>query len=204
MTVVLSNRSGAITRRLIAAWNAAPLPAHVYGMNWYAAAHEQAADLAERYGVTVECAAGAIAALSPSCEWSRNLELAEAMLATGDASHPYGDAIRKARRIRNGEAPLEVLGGDKVRSFYSNIVDPEGSIDVTIDRHAFDVCAGRVTDDATRKALELGGRRTPSGKTRNYVTLERAHVSAARILGVRPHQVQAVTWEAWRMAKSVG
>jgi hypothetical protein len=40
----------------------------------------------------------------------------------------------KALLIRGGASPLDVLGGDKVRSFYKNILNPADNVTVTIDR----------------------------------------------------------------------
>ena len=50
--------------------------------------------------------------------------------------------VDKALAILNGAAPLDILGGDKVRTFYGNIVNPWGE-GVTIDRHAYDIVTGK-------------------------------------------------------------
>ena len=207
MAKVLSNRQGQLTRRIVACYRRASADAHAYGDEWYSAAFTFSTGLSERYGITVRQAVGVVAALSPSCAWDRNMLLADELLRTGDCSHMYGDAIRKARRIAAGEDPLDVLGGDKVRSFFHNILEWQTSEHVTVDRHAFDIAMGRETSDRERKVLETGGRRVADvcgeHTTGSYQLLADAYRSAARILGVRPHQVQAVTWCQWRAEKGL-
>lgn len=201
---LLNNSNGQVTRRIVRLYREASDESLRYGVSWYWQAHGAAGILSRRFGVSREVATGVLAALSPSCHWSRNKSLAWEMLSTGNCGHMYGDAIRKARRIIDGEDPLDVLGGDKVRSFYRNILDPWGSDDVTVDRHAFDIAAGRVTDDLARKALETGGRKgNRDGQAGNYVRVADCYRRAADILGVSPHMVQAVTWCEWRDRKGI-
>lgn len=203
-TDMLNNAGGRLTKRITRLYREASDDAHEYGDGWYVQAHRTCQAMARTYGVTLETAVGVLAALSPSCHWTRNVLLAHEMFQSYDCGHMYGDAIRKARRIVDGEAPLDVLGGDKVRSFYRNILDPYGSDDVTVDRHAFDIAVGYETDDRTRKALATGGRLgNPDGQAGNYVRVADCYRRAARILGVRPHQVQAVTWCEWRDRKGI-
>lgn len=171
------------------------------GHAWYATAHAFAVSLAERHGLTVEAAAGIIAALSPRVSWSLNLRLAEQLCATGSA-RGLGVSIRRATRILLGESPATVLAapagsprsGQKVRSFYANILNPEATDGpVTIDRHAWDIAAGFAGTDADRSGLDRVG---------VYSGLEDAYRVAARILGVAPTTVQATTWVAWRRIKN--
>lgn len=55
--------------------------------------------------------------------------------------------MRKAWRILKGEQPLAVLGGDKVRAFYSLMINPDNSEDVCIDRHAVSLWYGSKLGD---------------------------------------------------------
>lgn len=159
-----------------------------YGTVWYDTAHAAALQLSERYGLTIEAAAGIIAALSPQTSWEGNLRIADAQCADPQSSHHTADATGKARRILQGEDPLTVLGGRKVRSFYRNILNPSTTGPVTIDRHA---------------AAILAGLSTPEWNTRYEKRLERKHFyrlataiyrAAAREYGLLPHQVQAIAW----------
>lgn len=169
------------------------------GMGWYAAAHSHAADLATRYGFTVRQCAGVIAALSPQTGWSENIRLASeacehaANGRTDLISGHTADACRKASRILQGEDPADVLGGRKVRSFFSNIVDPTRSGAVTVDRHAVDMLMGRRGAVADRILERSGAYALCAGVIR----------SVARELGMRPHELQAVAWVAWRQLHDV-
>lgn len=187
----LSDR--AIESNIETAYLLASVDATRSGIDWYSAGHTFAIGMAARYELTVRQACGVIAALSPSTDWDKNLVLADVMARTGDCKHPYGDAIRKARRILNGEDPSEALGGNKVRSFFDNLLTPATSVEVTIDRHAHDIAAGRVTDDAERKVLERKG---------GYERIASCYRRAAARLGMAPCALQAITWVTWRELKA--
>lgn len=159
------------------------------GATWYEDAHRIAREIAP----SVEVGAGVIAALSPRMPWDRNVALARKALTEGRASGSLGANVRKADAILSGDHPLTVLGGDKVVSFFRNIVDPSGD-DVTIDRHAFDIAAGRSTDDKTRGALSRKG---------VYEAHVEAYREAGRRLGLTGAQVQAITWVVWRRKKGI-
>src|SRR6266542_4430855 len=91
------------------------------GFSWYSDARQFALGLDS---ADVSRAAGVIAALSPQTSWSHNMTLANRAFIEGFASGHTTDFVTKANAILDGETPLDVLGGDKVRNFYANIVDP--------------------------------------------------------------------------------
>ncbi|MDQ3276458.1 MAG: hypothetical protein M3Q39_15895 [Actinomycetota bacterium] len=157
------------------------------GMTWYADAHTVARALDPD---NPDRAAGILAALSPREFWSRNVTLAARVYSEGKASGSLTANCAKADRIFAGEDWRDVLGGDKVRTFAERISNPTTPTNrVVIDRHAFDIAVGRKTKDATRAILSRKGA---------YRAFEREYVRAAKILGVTPTQVQAVTWTVWR------
>jgi hypothetical protein len=160
------------------------------GVDWYRHAHTLARVLAGRNGVTVEQAAGVLAALSPQLCWPRNVDYAEQFLATGDAP-VLGRSKRAAARILDGQEPSSVLSGPKVRAFFANISDPDHSDAVTIDRHAHDVAMGQRFGEKRRPLLERKG---------GYDLFAEAFRLAAATVGLTPSAVQAVTWLAWRAA----
>lgn len=157
------------------------------GLRWYDDAHSLALALDPTNPAR---AAGVIAALSPMVRWNVNVRLAVRAYADGVASGGLSTSCAKANRILAGEAPLDVLKGNKVRAFYLNMLapsDPSGG--VTVDRHAFDVAVGRVTDGGTRAILAKNGM---------YQFFADLYHEAARIAGVGSAQMQAVTWVVWR------
>lgn len=167
--------------------------AEAEGSAWYLAAHSIAADIADRHGLTLAQAAGVIAALSPQCGWAENVRLADQAAADGEASGHTADACRKADAILAGADPFEVLGGRKVRSFYANIVRPTTPGPVTVDRHAVDMLVGRRGAVEDRVLERIGA----------YARCAAVIRSVARDLGMRPHDVQAVAWVAWRQVHDV-
>ena len=152
------------------------------GLFWYPRAHQIAREIAP----TVEAGAGVIAALSPMMTWDRNIMLAREAFATGVAQGGLSKNVAKAQAIIDGADPLDVLGGDKVRTFYGNIVNPWGD-GVTIDRHAYDIAVGK----------RHGNTRPGIGK-KVYREFSTAYIQAALGLGVFPVELQAITWTVWR------
>lgn len=159
------------------------------GMGWYQAAHTFAVGLGRRYNLSVEQAAGIIAALSPRLPWDRNMVYADRLCATGDAPVMHGNKA-KALRILYGAAPMDVLSGPKVCAFYVNILQPDCLHTVTVDRHACDVATGDKGDDASRqRILERKG---------GYLAVVNAYRRAAALVNITPSQAQAITWVCWR------
>jgi hypothetical protein len=168
------------------------------GQTWYQDAHSHAEAMAARHGVSTTTAIGVIAALSPGLDWDLNLSQAEEFIQAyqGGARGKwlpkvgvYGQRNRdKASKILGGSDPLDVLGGDKVRSFYQNLLDPQDHGPVTIDRHAYSALNRRKLTEKELVAI----------KARRYRTAERAYSIVAKQLGLVPSQFQAIIWLAWR------
>ena len=95
----------------------------------------------------------------------------------------YPANLAKAKRIFQGEAPLDVLGGMKVRSFYRNIMLDESA--VTIDRHT---CAIALFGLDTAKSGQI----TVTDKL--YKLLAQAYTNVATMYNLAPYVVQSVTW----------
>lgn len=183
-TATIDSEFEAYVQRIIAAWHAAPIGGRSRGRSWYQTAHQLAEMISDgdaRQG------AGVIAALSANTGWQRNCQLATQALATGTARGHFGDALRKAQAIIDGQDPETVLPMDsKTGHFFRCIADPSDADAVVIDRHAHDIAAGVVYGSADRGL---------SNKTR-YALLAHAYREAARRLGELPSTVQAVTWVA--------
>lgn len=180
---------------VLAVYNGASANAIREGLSWYLDAHNVSRILANEYGVTVAQAAGIIAALSPMNGWENNKNKARQLLAqgNGEGCGLYRN-VEKAMRIYDGEDPLTVLGGDKVRAFYATILDPFGDIDPVIDRHAFDIAVGERTDEKRRGILSRKG---------VYHQFAQVYREAAKVAGIGAAQMQAVTWVAWREALGI-
>ena len=160
------------------------------GMYWYINANGIAWGLDH---INYKRAAGVIAALSPLLSWNKNVEYAERVYA-GDTDIPcLKKNAAKAIAIRNGWNALDVLSGQKVVSFYNNIVNPysDDPALVTIDKHAMDIANNEVTP-------YKNGPKMNTSIYREYVS---AYSTAAGIAEITPLQMQAVTWVSWRNLK---
>lgn len=189
-----------LTRNVTRVYRSATAQDLVDGTEWYARARRLAYDLDP---TDVNRAAAVIALVSPLTPWDRNVWLAAEAYRMHAAGEDVGTLLptlkgnaRKVARVLAGENPAAVVGGLKVTSFWLTIADPTNPHAVVVDRHAYDVAVGRVTDDETR-AKGVG---TP----KRYAQIAECYARAAVILSretgkaVLPSTVQAVTWTAWR------
>ena len=169
------------------------------GMDWYDRAYIIAENLAILYNIEVRQAAGVIAAISPRVSWSRNVILAEQLISGYKKSLPVemytkgimADGCGKAHQILKGNAPVStILKGNKVRAFYICILTPEMTEAVCVDTHAISIALGfRCKDKDTAKIFK---------SEKLYNEIAEAYRNAAVVAGIRPHQMQAVTWVTWR------
>ena len=107
--------------------------------------------------------------------------------------------ISDAIRIARGEAPDDVLGGHKVRSFYNNIL--LGSTgDVTIDTHAISAAMGeKVTSQDARMTIMDAPALAEYGTEGAYPIIADAYRTVAAENGLSPEQAQAIIWLQWRI-----
>lgn len=126
-------------------------------------------------------AAGVLAIFSARTPWERNKQLTRTLFETGRApGHIFSS---HAQRIYDGEPTLEVLKGDKTRSFAIAIATGGNGEVATIDGHAYDIADGR-----------LWGVNRPSIGKRVYADMSNAYVDAAIITDNRVNDIQAITW----------
>lgn len=171
------------TRRILKVYRKATPEQIADGMAWYDEAHALAVELDPQ---NVLRAAGVIAAYSPLTEWEENAELARSAYKGVFRGHPM---TSKVKAILAGADVLPELNGSKISNFARLIYDPADPEAVAVDRHAFAVAVGRVTTDKERAILR---------SRRVYQSFADAYRRAAKIEGVTPSQMQAVTWVAWR------
>lgn len=192
-------------RNILKVYRRATLDDIANGVEWYARASREAEHIASESMLPVKTVVGVMAALSPNNRWERNVKDAARMCdawRNGDAMGNfrvccYNTMKAKAWSILVDELDddddiLARLNGQKIRSFYSNII---GLDEVTIDGHALNIALGKrqaLTDDKTNM-----------GK-RQYRELQSAYVRAAKRVEVRPHVLQAITWTTWRREHGIG
>lgn len=162
------------------------------GAEWYPVAHALCVGWAEEYDITLDQACGVLAAISPRLNWNLNVAYAERIFREGYAPILGGNLAKALAILATDADPLTILSGNKVRSFYSNILDLSSPA-VTIDRHAIDVALGFVGDDKSRKVLDRKG---------GYDAVADAYRAAAEIVHEIPAVVQAITWVVQRERKN--
>ena len=200
-------------QNITAAFRAASTSERAEGINWYGRALNLATELDP-----ADPARGAavIAVLSPMLSWPRNMLLARQAYAMSagyvGVGNPFASPemqalnlgclkknATKAFRILAGIPAETVVSGEKVTSFYSNILGVAEN--VTVDRHAIDIACGKPLSDAERSKV-IGGKA-------GYDNVAAMYRRAAEILSsemkfyITPAQVQAVTWVYWRRNKAV-
>ena len=174
------------------------------GIEWYARAFREAVSISQRLGLPVSTVVGVMAALSPNNRWERNkvdafnlcsayvkgLTADDIKVSTYHNMKAKAWAILEDRLVHDDEI-LARLNGQKIRSFYSNIM---GLDEVTVDGHALNIARGYrvgLTDDATNIGVKM------------YRDLQAAYVRAAKRAGVKPHEMQAITWTVWKRVHSI-
>lgn len=160
-------------------------------LQWYAEGRAWIAELATEHGLTPSIIAAVIAALSPQQGWAEQLAWTGRVLKAWSGGKPLpgpglGANKAKALRILNGEDIDNVLGGDKVRSFFANLTGDEW--EVTVDRHALSIAYnGDAPEWITPKRYDL---------------VRTAYREVALRLKQTPAAIQALTWCYWREVKA--
>lgn len=186
-------------RNILKVYRRATLDDYADGVEWYRRALVQCEKIAKDTDVHINTVIGVMAALSPNNKWEINVRNTLVMCdawVNGDGIDDfkvstYGANKRKAWSmlyddLTNDDDILTRLNGQKTRSFYSNI---RGLDEVTIDGHALNIARGvrfNLTDDKTNIGKRL------------YRELQQAYISAAKRVGIEPHNLQAITWTTWR------
>lgn len=171
------------------------------GEQWYADALRFCLEVSQATGLSVSTVAGVVAALSPNNRWARNQTDAERLCRAFSAG-TIGDAAavkvaafhankHKALQILTGSDPLDVLGGLKVRAFYSCIL---GNYAVCIDGHAYAIYMGQYIPTTS----------TPKISPKLYASIAAAYSQAAQTINsvtgssYSAAQIQAITWTVWQ------
>lgn len=195
------------TQNILAVYNLASVTDRQQGQSWYARAFIFATQLSEQYNIETATIVGVIASLSPRNRWERNMQDAESMVKAYAAGADYDDLLKlkvctfnvgkqKAAKIlteaiSDRQELLATLKGPKLQEFFNCILGDSG--DVCIDGHAYSIWAGDRITLANVPSIGVKLRRT----------IKADYQEAAKILGVEPHVVQAITWVCWRRLHNV-
>jgi hypothetical protein len=172
-----------------------------HGATFYSEAKSICAEIASDCNLPLGSVAGVVAALSPNNRWERNVTDARRLCAAyhaGGIDHASGVKVAtfnnnkgKALTILSGTRPLDVLGGLKVRAFYSAILGQDA---VVVDGHAYAIWRGE----------HIPTTATPKIPPKLYDAIVADYIKAAEALSVVMGRelsavtVQATTWLVWR------
>ncbi len=161
--------------------------------DWYQEAHEYAQQLSRQTSTDVARCCGIIAALSPLKTWEQNKIIAYSFLSSGRGQHTRVMKTKAREILKRGEnieTICEILNGNKITAFFMNILRPQDSSILTIDRHAIAISLGR---DAKQNEQEI-----TAGQYNFFVE---CYTIAAAKVDIKPIMMQSITWEAWRRLK---
>lgn len=115
--------------------------------DWYQEARDYCEDLSNEYQIPLRVVVGILASLSPKKRWELNKKMTETFLECQECKHTTTQA-KKAHTIymmsKVNPLPKDIvqdshimllLGGEKTKAFYHNIMYPQTSGYVTLDAH---------------------------------------------------------------------
>lgn len=161
------------------------------GKSWYESAHDYSSTLAYAYNIDDIKVAGIISAFSPMKSWDVNKQMVDVYLDTnGKIVKHTKTQCKKADAIYKGngdKCSIEAtLNGLKTVNFFNNIYNPNDDGYVTIDRHHIYVCTGMDLQVCTNKQYEF---------------IKKITIMFSKITNLRPCQLQATLWVAWKRLK---
>jgi hypothetical protein len=188
-----------ITRRKLQGWIKLLSARHIAtGRQWYSQAHCFAEEVSKAYSLPIEKVVGVLAVLSVQNRWDVNkrdceafcrahhegLDLEDVSVATYDSQKAKAIAILHADKDTDILSLIGKRTAVKTKAFYDNILIPEKSYSVTIDRWIFRGLGIDLEDKAYQ------GNSVPPV----YRALEELFRLEAIKLKLRPCQLQAAIW----------
>ena len=171
----------------------------VNGLQWYRKAHKTVSQIADKYELKRLQVGGVLSALSPAMKWETNVRYTDLACSLHYKGKPitkiryntYPAQVRKAQKILDLDKPTvkTVLGcldngnAQKTRAFFINILFPDRTPTVTIDRWIL-------------RALKW--HRIGSPTKNQYKALEKQFRSVAIRYRLAPAQIQAIVWNVVR------
>lgn len=155
---------------------------------WYELRHMEIEQVCTEQSISIEQGCAVMAVLSPALRWERNFSEGKRLIEDHKENimrnyTAYGQNVVKAWRILDGESIDSVLGGNKVKSFYRNLLLATNY--VTVDRHAINIAVNGVNSG-------ISGSYTTTNKA--YDLFASSYVLAASYTKLLPYQLQAAVW----------
>jgi len=161
------------------------------GANWYLEAHNFCKQVSENYNVSLVTVCAVMSALSPATNYEQNKKDTVNLIKgkRGYKCTTYGANVKKARAIlKDGIPRFSSKTGAKTYNFFFNLLEPDNSAFICVDRHAYVIATGE-----TYKGL------TP----KQYGNVAQQYTKAAKKLGILPNELQAVLWVDYRHKEEI-
>jgi hypothetical protein len=170
-------------------------------VNWYKDANEFCKQLSEDFDVPLFKVVGVCSAMSPQKNWQENKKLTFHFLRGKRGGH-YPNQVEKAQACITANDAEEIfnmltIGGKKTSWFFYNILYPDIPTGVTIDRHAIGACV------FSPKEIKALPDEYSNISINQYKFFAECFVLSARIVGVLPHEFQAIVWSVYRRLREL-
>lgn len=160
----------------------------IEGMKWYTDAHDFAQMVAETYDLTVKQVSQLISLLSPQKKWEQNkADVLQFLNGDTDSIFSTKRTLSECEAVIDSgfeipESRMKTFAFAKcIEEAYDNESDP-----VVIDRHAIKIAYGQMS----AKPIIITDKR--------YRDAREAYKIVAEKNGLRAHEVQAITWVAYK------
>ena len=161
------------------------------GLNWYREGNIWCKRVADKHSLSLVTVCGVVSALSPATNWLQNQRDALGIIERkkGYKCGTYGMNVAKARAIlKDGMPRFSLKTGPKTYNFFYNLLEPDNSAYIAIDRHAFTIATGEPYVGMTAK---------------RYRDISEHYRKAAVKLGLLPNELQAVLWVDYRIKENI-
>ena len=165
--------------------------ANKVGANWYHEAHGWCKTVADKYSVSLVTVCAVMSALSPSTNFEQNKRDTVNLIKgkKGYKCTTYGANVKKARAIlKDGIPRFNVKTGAKTYNFFFNLLEPDNSAFITIDRHAYTIATNEPYTGLSHA---------------KYKKVASMYVKASKKLGILPSELQAILWVDYRIKEEI-
>lgn len=192
------------TKNIIAIYKLATPNEIAEGIYWYLNANKDCQEIADKFNIPKHIVCGVLSSLSPNNKYERNVQnandLIDAFINGNDMDSikvsTYHTMKQKAwsilQQMPSYEETLTILNGQKIKSFFRNIMGDESEI--TIDGHARNIYYN------DRQGLTTPN--THVGKL-EYANIQKAYQRASKKLGIKAYELQAITWVTWKRIHNI-
>lgn len=171
------------------------------GMVAYERYHDLLSRIANHYSAPFDKTVAVFCSLSPNNDYMGNLRSTVSVLQGWQEGRGVDDVTVSTYKACRNRAWAYLTGraefvnrtrGQKVLSFYQNILDPSDMQPVTIDGHMYCIWAGKRMTMVKVAYLKF-----------HYNTVAGAFREVAREEGIRPNQLQGMLWFTWKRINNV-